>query len=38
MIVDEYEQRAVFKRYNIVGNDPDSVDLPETPSAIYRVN
>ena len=25
MTLGEYEQRAVYKRYNIVGNDPDSV-------------
>ena len=25
MIVDEYDQRAVYKRYNVVDNGPDSV-------------
>ena len=29
MIVDEYDQRAVYKRYNVVDNGPDSVlELP----------
>ena len=27
MIVGEYEQRAVYKRYTVVGNSPDSVLL-----------
>ena len=36
MIVWEYEQIAVHKRYIVVGNGPDSV--LETSGAIYRVN
>ena len=35
MIVGEYEQRAVYKRYNAVDNGPDNV--LETSGAIYRV-
>ena len=35
MIVGEYEQRAVYKRYNVVGNGPDSV--LETFGAFDRV-
>ena len=36
MIVGEYKQRAVYKRYNVVGNGPRSV--LETSGVIYRVN
>ena len=36
MIVGEYVQRAVYKRYNVVGNGPDSV--LETSSVIYHGN
>ena len=36
MIVGEYEQRSVNKRYNVVGNGPDSVLA--ISSAIYCVN
>ena len=36
MIVSEDEQRVVYKRYNVVGNGPDSV--LETSCAIYRVH
>ena len=36
MIVGEYEQRAVYKRYTVVGNGLDSV--VETSGVIYRVN
>ena len=35
MIVDEYKQRAVYKRYNLVGNIPDSV--LKTSGAIFHV-
>ena len=35
MIVGEYEQRAVYKRYNVVDNGPGSV--LETSGVIYRV-
>ena len=35
MFVGEYEQRAVYKRYYVVDNDPDSV--LETSGAIYPV-
>ena len=35
MIVGEYEQRAVYKRYNVVGSGPDSA--LETPGTIHRV-
>ena len=38
MIVSEYEQWAVYKSYNVVGNNCDSVGLLETFGAIYRVN
>ena len=36
MIVGEYEQSVVYKRYDRVGNGPDCVF--ETSSVIYRVN
>ena len=36
MEVGEYEQRAIYKRYNVVGNGPDSV--LETCHAIYYVH
>ena len=36
MILGEYDQRAVYKRYNVVGNGPDSV--LDILGAIYRVN
>ena len=36
MIVCGYEQRADYKRYNLVGSGPDSV--LETFGAIYRGN
>ena len=36
MIVGENEHGAVYKRYDVVGNGPDSV--LETSSAIFRVN
>ena len=36
MIVGEYEQRAVYKCYHVVGNGSDIV--LETSGAIYRVN
>ena len=36
MIVGEYEQRAVYERYNVFGNGPNSV--LETSGVIYHVN
>ena len=36
MIVGEYEQSVVYKRYDVVGNGPDCVF--ETSNVIYRVN
>ena len=36
MIVGEFDQRAVYKRSNVIGNDPDSA--LETSGAIYRAN
>ena len=36
MTVQKYEQRAVYKRYDVVGNGPDSV--LESSGAIHRVN
>ena len=35
MIIGEYEQRALYKRYNVFGNDPNSA--LETSGAMYRV-
>ena len=36
MIAGEYDQRAVYKYYNVVDNGLDSV--LETPGAIYLIN
>ena len=36
MIIGEYEQRALYKHYDVVGNGPDSVLL--TFGAIYYLN
>ena len=36
VIVGEYEQRAVYKRYNVVDNVPDCV--LKTSGAIHRTN
>ena len=36
MTVGDYEQRAVYKRYDVVGNGPDTV--LKTSAAIHRIN
>ena len=36
MIVGEYDQRTVYKRYNVVGNGTDSVH--KKSGAIYSIN
>ena len=37
MIVSQCEQSAVYKSYNVVGNNPDNVGLLDFFVAIYRV-
>ena len=39
MIVGEYEQRAVCKRYNSVGNGPDSIlDINNFRQTLHEIN